>query len=66
MVLHHPFSQCSPLKCGVHAIKKEKKGGGKGEANVTTLILNEYRQSSNLSVSGFQVQDSMMTQNAYC
>jgi hypothetical protein len=25
---------------------------------VTTLILNEYRQSSNSSVSSFQVQDS--------
>jgi hypothetical protein len=33
---------------------------------VTTLILNEYRQSSNSSVSSFQVQDSKMTQNAYC
>jgi hypothetical protein len=33
---------------------------------VTTLILNEYRQSSNSSVSSFQVQDSKTTQNAYC
>jgi hypothetical protein len=33
---------------------------------VTTLIPNEYRQSSNSSVSGSQVQDSKTTQNAYC
>jgi hypothetical protein len=33
---------------------------------VTTLILNEYQQSSNSSVSSFQVQDSKTTQNAYC
>jgi hypothetical protein len=34
--------------------------------SVTTLIPNEYRQSSNSSVSGSQVQDSKTTQNAYC
>jgi hypothetical protein len=33
---------------------------------VTTLILNEYRQSSNSSVLGFQVQGSETTQSAYC
>jgi hypothetical protein len=34
--------------------------------NVTTLIPNEYRQSSNSSVSGSLVQGSKTTQNAYC
>jgi hypothetical protein len=33
---------------------------------VTTLIPNEYRQSSNSSVSGSLVQGSKTTQNAYC
>jgi hypothetical protein len=33
---------------------------------VMTLIPNKYQQSSNSSVSGSQVQDSKMTQNAYC
>jgi hypothetical protein len=36
------------------------------KGTVTTLILNEYQQSSNSSVSSFQVKDSKMTQNAYC
>jgi hypothetical protein len=33
---------------------------------VTTLIPNEYQQSSNSSVSGSLVQGSKTTQNAYC
>jgi hypothetical protein len=33
---------------------------------VTTLIPNEYRQSSKSSVLGVQVRGSKTTQNAYC
>jgi hypothetical protein len=36
------------------------------EVGVTTLIPNEYQQSSNSSVSGSLVQGSKTTQNAYC
>jgi hypothetical protein len=34
--------------------------------SVTTLILNEYRQSSNSSVQAFEFLVSGTTQNAYC
>jgi hypothetical protein len=36
------------------------------DKSVMTLILNEYRQSSNSSVLSFKFQDSKTTQNAYC
>jgi hypothetical protein len=49
---------------GIHQVDFQTRVTG--IQNVTTLILNKYHQSSNSSVSGFQVQDSMTTQNAYC
>jgi hypothetical protein len=36
------------------------------EQTVTTLILNEYQQSSNSSVPVLKFQCSKTTQNAYC
>jgi hypothetical protein len=44
------------------------EGGMAGEymPPVTTLILNEYRQSSNSSVQAFEFLVSRTTQNAYC
>jgi hypothetical protein len=51
-VIKHMLNMCLPH--GKHAF------------TATTLIPNEYRQSSNSSVSGSLVQGSKTTQNAYC